>query len=241
MNPSMYLKKSYVREFYVKNVNGFTDFYATQVLDDKMNLLGYSFGDSNFTSIQTNKDGIFIVRDKNSSYIGYKVDINISQFENDKEKIESKFLIKNTLPKNIIENEINSIDTLFETRIKAYLKEMGFLNKKKIVFITTDAICHNCLEFTIDYFNKNKKDLDKNKIIYLFVGMNVKFNKEILENYKLKSSNNVKIDLNRVFINYFDNDESKKNYVIENVDGEINITTFDYSNVHEVVGGLLQN
>lgn len=174
----------FVRKITIDGYKYFKPFSISQVLDEKMNLIGCSFEDSTWTSFVVDSRGEIITNKKDEQYLSYRItgykteDLSV-------EELENRFLVK----KHVQQTKSVSIDKTkigFKARLAVYLNELGISQPVKLVFISSDVICGHCIEFLMNELQNNKEEFIDQNIVYVFYGTNIISMVNIINKYHVE-------------------------------------------------------
>jgi hypothetical protein len=177
------IEQVYVRGIYVREYKNFKPFRISQILDEKMKLIGYSFGVGSWSNVVINRDGHLIVRNKDDGFFSYYctiTDVNKLKIEDaENQFLERKPIVNRTK----ISEQMES--TSFEVRMKLYLEALQLSESLTVVLISTDVLCGHCIDFLMKQFQMNVEKFKKQKISYVFWGNDLSTMASVLSNYRI--------------------------------------------------------
>ncbi len=198
----------FIRRIGVLNYKNFKYFDVSQVFDEKFKLLGYSFSDSVYSSLVGEDFGNIYIIDKTKNYLPYKVRIDGSYILALNEL--DSLLVSNKIPKKTnTKTVITSINfnIPYLDRLGMYFESLGIKPDAKIIVISTDVFCGDCIDFIMKKFQTNQQYYVDNNIKILFFGSNITMPSEIIRNYKVQALSQIIIDIDLKYKTYLHNEE----------------------------------
>jgi len=197
--------KMFVRKISIKNYKDFKSINVTQILDSNLNDCGYFFENQNWSGLYVNSRGHIVMHDRKNGYISYTVDLSETKMLS-VEQIEADYFIKNTSGSesrniNIDKNAISLNDRLQLFRLSINIKA-----PVKLIFVPTDAICGNCIEFLFNYVNDHEDLARSENIKILFHGSSVGNIITMLQSVSIKNEF-LYFDIDNQFDQFFNTDE----------------------------------
>lgn len=229
----IYSKKRnvFLRLISVSNYKNYKKFFITQILDKNLNLIGYVFEDSVWTSPHLGCSGDIIVYNKTNEFLSHKIEIeDIQNFTI--EEIENSFLIQKPISKNQAAFVLDFNRISLETRLQLYLQDMAVEENSKIVMISTDILCGNCIDFLMQELQNNQTRFKQKNIKYLFYGKNITSAVSIISAYRVKRDFFL-IDDKQSYPSFFAKDEMTAYSLINYNAAKLELIQTDYSNLHE--------
>jgi hypothetical protein len=176
----------------------------TQVYDKDFNFLGIHLEDSIFTNITFNPEGDIVVSDKKNDYISYLVALKepqIFEIMNIDSKLSKKELSLSTQP-------AKSESLPFDYRLYTYIQSLTEDYLEKVIFLNTDEMCFDCVDYILKHWNDNFGGSQKYRIVVF--GTEKQFAIEMLTKYDIDIGNQVVIDTENTYLDLFKNVELQK-------------------------------
>lgn len=180
-----YVNNLFIREIKIDGYKNFKAFSISQVLDENMNLVGYSFEDATWSSFNIDSRGEIVTYKKDDHYLSYRV-TGFTNEEMSVEEIENRFLVK----KNIQQTKSISIDKTkidLNDRMIMYLNDLDLSQPIKLVLISSDVLCGHCIEYLMNELKNNKEEFIEQNIKYVFHGTDVMSMVNIINKYHIES------------------------------------------------------
>ena len=197
--------KMFVRRITIRDYKDFKTFYVTQLLDSNLNDCGYFFENQDWSGLYVNSCGHIVMHDRKNGYISYTVDPSETKFLSVKQ-IEAEYLIKNTPGSGSRKISIDKNAVSLNDRVKLYGYSINVHAPVKIIFVPTDAICGNCIEFLFNYVNSHEDQARAENIKIVFHGSSVGNIITMLQSASIKQEF-LYFDIDNQFDQFFNADE----------------------------------
>lgn len=221
-------QNKFVRKIKIDGYNNFKAFSISQVFDENMNLIGYSFEDSIWSSFNIDSRGEIVTYKKDDHYLSYRV-TGFTNEEMSVEEIEDRFLVK----KNIQQTKSISIDKTkidINDRMMLYINDLEISQPVKLVLISSDVLCGHCIEFLMNDLNNNKEEFISQNIRFVFYGTDIMSMVNIINRYHLESRFYILDSENRNSM-YFKSEEMQGYPLVIYQKNKIDFVKTDFSNL----------